>query len=374
MADQSRSGFNPCIHGARGLFCLMVVFYHIWNSGLPRGPVPEALNQIMESFRYGVELFFAISGYVIFITMRPVLSGRKTPLDFILNRATRIFPVLWVTILVFLPMGIYKGEGRIAEQLLPLWSFGLTLIGNLLALGPVWPVPVLYGVAWTISYEFTFYALCFAYLAGRSYLGRDLRLPVILIGLALIALHPRALFFLSGILVAQGIFDHGPLRRLATWPLLWLTLFLTAWHILSADQSPFFPAMTAWTTSFHWPLALVAFSALTLCIAGIARGQGTLCSLLTTAPLHWLGTISYSLYLWHLIILGVTKFAMAKLGLTHWAGGGAQLVLAVIALPSSLFIAHLSQFWLEQRLTTWLRQLTAVQFNAAPPFAHKQRP
>ena len=353
---QKQTSFNPYIHGARGLFCLLVVFYHIWNSGLPRWPVPELLDSAMESFRYGVELFFAISGFVIFVTMRPVLAGTKTPLDFIINRATRIFPVLWVTIIVFLPMGIYKGEDRIAEQLTPLWLFGVKLIGNFLALGPIWPVPVLYGVAWTIGYEFVFYTLCFGYLAARFYLGRNLMWPVILIGLAIIAYHPRAMFFVSGILVAQGALNSGILQRLAVWPLAWLVAFLGSWHWLSADQSPFFPDMTAWSLSYHWPLGLAAFASMTLCIAGIAQGRGLFCKFLTNLPMQWLGTISYSLYLWHLIVLGVIKFGMAKSGITGMAGGGSQIVLLVLGLPISLGVAHLSQLLLEQRFTSWLRR------------------
>ena len=353
---QQQTNFNPYIQGARGLFCLLVVFYHVWNSGLPRWPVPDLVATSGDSFRFGVELFFAISGFVIFITMQPVLAGTKTPLDFIVNRATRIFPVLWVTLIVFLPMGIYKGEDRIAEQLAPLWLFGLKLVGNFLALGPIWPVPVLYGVAWTIGYEFAFYSLCFVYLAGRFYLGRNLMWPVILIGLAVIVFNPRALFFIAGILVAQGLTDGGMLRRLAMWPLLWLVAFLTLWNALSADKAPFFPDMTGWTWHYHWPLGFAAFVAMTLCIAGIAKGDGLFCAALRTAPMQWLGSISYSLYLWHLIVLGVIKFGMSKSGITGVAGGASQIILLGLALPISLGIAHLSQQLLEIKFTTWLRQ------------------
>ena len=95
---------------------------------------------------------------------------------------------------------------------------------------------------------------------------------------------------------------------------------------------------------------------MTLCIAGIAQGRGLFCKFLTTAPMQWLGTISYSLYLWHLIVLGVIKFGMTKAGITAMAGGGSQIVLLVLALPISLWVAHQSQLWLEQRFTGWLRR------------------
>lgn len=348
--------FNPGIHGARGLFCLFVLVYHVWNSGLPRWPVPELLDQAMNSLRYGVELFFAISGFVIFVTMRPVLAGHRSPLDFLFNRASRIFPVLWVTIAVFVPLALLAGQDGLTDHLTPLWLFGAKLAGNLLALGPVWPVPVFYGVAWTIGYEVAFYGLCFAYLAARAWLGRNLGLPVMAIGLLLIAFHPRAVFFIAGILVAQGVFSIGPLRRLAVWPLAWLVLFLTAWQGLAAAQTPYFTTMFDWTLTGQWPLALVAFAALTLAMAGIARGEGWFCRLLRSRPLQWAGTVSYSLYLWHLIVLGVVKTAMTMAGLTALAGGGAQILLLLIGLPASLLLAQISYRLLEQRLTGWLRR------------------
>lgn len=360
MADQTRGSFNPGIHGARGLFCLMVIIYHIWNSGVPRWPVPVLVDHAMESFRYGVELFFAISGYVIFVTMQPVLAGRKSPLDFIANRATRIFPVLWVAIIVFIPLGIIDGDQSVVANLQPLWLFNLKLAGNFLALGPIWPVPVFYGVTWTIGYEFAFYGLCFLYLCGQYYLGRNLRGVVILLGLALVLYHPRGLFFGAGILVAVGLFRSGALKALAVWPLAWLALFLAAWQSMAAPVSPFFPDIPDWQLQTHWPAAIVAFVSITLAIAGIAAGRGRFCWFLTTGPMLRLGTISYSLYLWHPIVLGVVKFAMTKLGLTAMAGDGAQLLFLILALPPSLMLGHLSQLWLEQRATAWLRQRKEV--------------
>lgn len=351
----SQTAFSPGIHGARGLFCLFVVLYHVWNSGLPRWPVPGLVEQGMESLRYGVELFFAISGFVIFNTMH----RSATPLDFFANRASRIFPAMWLAILVFIPLGIIDGEESITTNLQPLWLFGVKLVGNFMALGPIWPVPVFYGVTWTIGYEFVFYGLCFLYLSGQYYLRRDLRWPVILLGLGLILYHPRGLFFISGILVALGLFRSGPLQRVAIWPLFWLVLFLAAWQSVAATVTPFFPPIPEWHWQTHWPAGIAAFCGVTFAIAAIARGDGLFCRFLTTKLMLWLGTISYSLYLWHPIVLGVVKFGLKKLGILAWAGDGAQLAFLLFALPPSLLIGHLSQILLEKRLTGWLRQRTA---------------
>jgi len=351
MTGGQHGGLNLGIHGARGLFCLFVVLYHVWNGGLPRVPVPWLVEQAMDTLRYGVEAFFAISGYVIFTTM----ARNPTPLAFLVNRATRIFPVLWVTILVFIPLAIIDGETSVTDHLQPAWSFVLILLGNFLALGPVTPVPVFYGVTWTIGYELTFYLLCLAWLAGRQHLRLDLRWPLLVIGLALLVVNPRGVFFLAGIAVALGWLDTAPLRRLTALPLVWLVGFLAAWQWAAAAEPPFFAAMTDWSPTHEGAGAVIALAALTLAMAGIAQGRGALTRLLTRPVMLWLGTISYSLYLWHPIVLGCVKFAMNQLGLTGMAGGAAPLLFLALALPPSLVVAHVSQIVLERRLTGALR-------------------
>ena len=50
MEHNASARFNPYVHGARGLFCLMVFVYHVVHSGLPtfdlsaRGLLGEALH------------------------------------------------------------------------------------------------------------------------------------------------------------------------------------------------------------------------------------------------------------------------------------------------------------------------------------------
>ena len=46
--------------------------------------------------RNGVQLFFAISGFVIFMT----LERTKKPLDFIVSRFSRLYPAYWAALLL----------------------------------------------------------------------------------------------------------------------------------------------------------------------------------------------------------------------------------------------------------------------------------
>lgn len=341
--------FSPGVHGARGLFAFFVVIYHAANSGLPVWDMPEVAQQGLLSLKYGVELFFAISGFVIIGT----LSRARTAWQFLLNRATRIYSVLWVLLLIFVPLGLIFGRERVVgfsgSELV------LVFIGNMFTLGPLLPIPVLYGPAWTLCFEFAFYTLCFLYLFGRQYLKIDLRIPLVLLGGWVIATEPRAMFFVSGVIVASGALNRPLFQKLAFEPLIWVLAFLAIWQSGSAEKPPFFPPMYAWD-SWQWVLGVGAFVSATLAILGISQGRGLLGRILQMRPLMWLGTISYSLYLWHLMPMAVIKAAMYRFGVDDLAGGWSQLLLLLLTLPPAFTMAALSQHFLENRLATWIRR------------------
>jgi peptidoglycan/LPS O-acetylase OafA/YrhL len=77
--------------------------------------------------------------------------------------------------------------------------------------------------------------------------------------------------------------------------------------------------------------------------------------LLATAPLQFLGTISYSLYLWHPIVMAVVKHAMYVAHLPQKLGGLSQIAFFALILPPSLGLGWISQAILEKRVTRWLR-------------------
>jgi peptidoglycan/LPS O-acetylase OafA/YrhL len=72
--------------------------------------------------------------------------------------------------------------------------------------------------------------------------------------------------------------------------------------------------------------------------------------------LQRLGTISYSFYLWHLLVMFVTKRVTLRLlpdGAGTWA---ATLLFGLASLALSWWLAALSWRWVEQAFSRWLRQ------------------
>ena len=94
----------------------------------------------------GVELFFMRSGFVIFWTLNRI----ERPLDFIVSRFSRLYPVYWAAVLItFISVFIFELPGRDvtdSEALLNLLMFQEYLY-----------IPHVDGVYWTLTVEITFY-------------------------------------------------------------------------------------------------------------------------------------------------------------------------------------------------------------------------
>ncbi|MGI4940957.1 MAG: acyltransferase family protein, partial [Janthinobacterium lividum] len=237
------------------------------------------------------------------------------------------------------------------------------------------PLPDIHGAAWSLSYEWVFYLACaLAWWLGRRHGPRTAGAVMAPVTAALVCVYPRGLFFLSGVLVLwAGARLPLALRR---HPVAWIALFLAAWNAVQRASAENITHYTLydWAGDSRLPLALLAFAAATIGFAGLAGGHGVLGSLLRTRLLQWLGTISYSFYLWHPIVMSMAKQALVRTGLVVAAGSGAQLLLFLVALPPSLVVAVASQRLIERRLNHWLqarfgrpvRQLAVDPPAAAP--------
>lgn len=108
--------------------------------------------------RYGVNLFFVISGYVITASART----STPPLTFALHRAIRLYPT-YVAAVVVAASFAHWGP-------LPGWDLGLVeVMANLTMLQRHFGIPSVDGVYWTLAVECLFYAGVAALLASRSW-------------------------------------------------------------------------------------------------------------------------------------------------------------------------------------------------------------
>lgn len=134
------------LDGLRGIAAVMVVIYHyfirydeIYGHTFKAFPV-------IEFGKYGVNLFFMISGFVIFWT----ISKTAKPSGFIWSRFSRLYPVYWAALLItFAVISLCGLPGREISN--------VDFIYNFLMFHQYFDVKHLDGVYWTLTLELSFY-------------------------------------------------------------------------------------------------------------------------------------------------------------------------------------------------------------------------
>jgi peptidoglycan/LPS O-acetylase OafA/YrhL len=134
----------------RGLAALGVVLAHFtygYDNGL------HLLSPYTFYFRYGnlgVQLFFVISGFVIFMT----LEKTKDSLDFLISRFSRLYPTYWGAIVITLIFdAIFLSPFNFDKFTLKQVLINITMLQH-------WfKVKDINGAYWTLGIELTFYFL-----------------------------------------------------------------------------------------------------------------------------------------------------------------------------------------------------------------------
>lgn len=302
----------------RGLAACGVVVFHYFDG--PMAPDGYAFP----AGAYGVDLFFVISGFIMFAVAAAEPVGR-----FLQRRLSRIYPLYWIAT---------------ATAMLGYWLFdrihpsGTELVQSL-ALWPhfseahrteIWPVLV---PGWSLSYELYFYALFAIGLAWR----RPLAVPILAIALAIglgALLHPQAapLRVATNPLLAE--FAAGLIiARVALARPRWLTL-LACWLVLLCAV---FVAAGAPRGAIGGGAALVVAAT-----ALLERGA----KMPDLALPRVLGDASYSIYLFHSpILLAVERLARPA---TH--PGAAAAGSAVLAIGGTIALCVVLHFVAEKPL------------------------
>lgn len=111
-----------------------------------------SLGPLTRYFYLAVDLFFMISGFVIFLSVDRFGTGRSAALDFLRARALRLYPAYWVSctltfvvLLVFTPDFVVVSFGR--------YLANMSMLNGFIGVGYV------DGVYWTLFFEVRFYLL-----------------------------------------------------------------------------------------------------------------------------------------------------------------------------------------------------------------------
>lgn len=273
----------------RALAAWIVVFHH-YIQIFGYGKSNEVSNIIALYGSIGVDIFFVISGFVIFTSA----SQRSlTPGEFFIQRAARIVPAYWIFTLITAAT-IYW-----APSIMPLLGVdSISLLKSLFFIPTPNPsgigiYPIL-TVGWTLNYEVLFYAIFFLSL----FLPRALLAPAIFFGVIISTYilpkmggsflfygAPIVYEFLLGIIISI-IYQLGLLKRINPMAAIPLVAISIAAVALMPD------------TDTHDPMRLGIPSAI-IVIAIISQER----YLPRLSILTKLGDFSYSTYLIHPIVI-----------------------------------------------------------------------
>lgn len=360
----STKNYNYGINGLRGLCILMVFIHHIANSGIVPdvdSDIYRASMHLFSTFRYGVEIFFMISGYVIYKSLQRHTSFK----NFIIDRFIRIHPT-WIPILICLFIfGPIVGRG-IFESFDPV-IWGSTFISNLFFLPPIIPFPLAHPAAWSLSYEWLFYLISgvgvYYLLPQRGKLTSFVLLFII--SVFFINFFPRGLYFISGIIVAQYEEKIRSHSKLFVLPSMSCFLFLFIWEKTGASYAEIYQTVLEYSFDGRIIYLFLAFIFGTYMFAAITLGNGLITKLLDTSSFQFLGNISYAFYLWSPICMMVGKILAVKFVAPHFGEWSSVVFFTLSSFMASLIVSYLNWLFIEQRLTKVIKSYIAKQREAA---------
>jgi peptidoglycan/LPS O-acetylase OafA/YrhL len=355
------------MEGLRGFAVLLVFFVHfhaLFGTYLPNGiwlRTSEFLGTIGNS---GVDLFFVMSGYLIYGAL---IRRGVGYFKFTSRRVKRIYPAFLAVFILYLALSaLFPQQSKIHGGA---FLAGRYIVANLLLLPGIFNIQPIISVAWSLSYEFFFYlTLPIVVWLGRMRQWKTSRRLVtfallwLMFGLASLHYGPdtraRMISFIAGIVLYEVI-SIGRARFALTTAGEFLTALLVPasfgffYHVhrprSESQINGFLPVFALSVVFFFVSLYCFEFG-------------GSLTRVFSWSPLRYLGNMSYSYYLIHGVTLEAVALVWRKAGLSFsslWVVFSAL----ILGFCATWVTASLLFFLVEKRYSLLSKSATAV--NAA---------
>ncbi|MGV1871398.1 acyltransferase family protein [Agrobacterium rosae] len=329
------------IDALRAIAALSVVVQHFFGDIIHEATNPQGIAYYVatssvsyfDAGRFGVVLFFLISGFVVPFSIK----GTHPLHRFAVSRFFRLFPAMWLALACLAVASAMHGQ----------WPSLPTLLANMTMLPAAFRQPWMSGSYWTLTIEILFYVLSAGLFAlGFLYrpaivavfailLASATAIPILLrsVGTAMpvqyLSLHVSFLYL--GLLLRMTLVDKlpGAFIGSACVLLVQAVVLLTIGDFSLSRQDGFFLVGT---------LPILTSYVAALCVFVV--------SVKTSAPhnatLSRLGALSYSIYLFH-GIAALLVFAFLPL-----TGTWADFPIGIISLVLTLLISVLVYDYLEK--------------------------
>lgn len=350
--------FFSSLDGLRAVSILAVIWHHTAAAA-----VPERFAFLHRGNR-GVMLFFVISAFLIStLLLRAKERNTLHVPRFWARRALRIFPLFYVVLAAYVAVVfLLEHDGTARRGFFENLPAFATFTSN-------WFVDldnarVIFYFAWSLAAEEQFY-LCWPWIERYCAKAWPVVVAVVALGVSQAA----------GVLFALKASDAFVLKIVASIPAAILLGVILA-HLLNSRRGfGWLWALAGWRGAAVTAAVLVVGAlsvesrlgffgelltafALTLLVSScVVREDNGLAPLLRVRGVAWIGTVSYGIYLVHMLAVGVVRRGLAACGLESPYGdflGGALLSIAVASLSYCTF----ERFFLRLK-DRWFSELPA---------------
>jgi peptidoglycan/LPS O-acetylase OafA/YrhL len=297
------------MEGLRGFAVFLVFLVHYFTLATPwiaRGSPSDIVGSSLRVVgNAGVDLFFVLSGYLIYGTL---LAKPKKFWSFMQRRIRRIYPAFAAVFLVYVSLSLFLGK----ESKIPPGAVdgSVYLLQNFLLLPGLIKIEPLITVAWSLSYEMFYYLSIPLLIAIFGLRQRSVQYRIALVGAAVVAAalycafnggHIRLIMFGAGILLHEliaGVPGNNALRSSTALAVLVAGLLVTL-------------VPTSGPEGYSIKIAVLFATFLLLCHSCFTRPTDWLSRMFSWTPLRWLGNMSYSYYLIHGLMLKALFMALS---------------------------------------------------------------
>jgi len=368
------------MEGLRGIAILLVFCAHyydiVWRD-LRVGS--DAVSSLFSQFGLaiigaggtGVDLFFVLSGFLIYGAVRkPAVDLRK----FFTRRLQRIYPAFLAVFVLYLALSPFlhvlnDTSGRYANRIPGSWqSSVMYVVINAALLPGVLPIRPIMNVAWSLSYEVFFYLALPCVVLGLGMFSWKRRTRCLLFAVAAVLFlaanvafpatfyfpanptresHVEFVMFIGGMLLFEALEAQGESQpnaartRLINFAALLLggaaliaAAFIGAAKLRITAPDPQISEVSAL-------LAGCLFIGYSVLVWGAMTPGTAVGRLLSVRPLRWLGNMSFSFYLFHGLPLHAFGIAAARAHLGSLSGASLWLVF-VAGFPIAFLITAAS--------------------------------
>jgi peptidoglycan/LPS O-acetylase OafA/YrhL len=289
----------PSLDGLRALSILAVVWHHA--TGVGKGYL-------------GVEMFFAISGFLItsLLLREQRQQGYISLGKFYARRALRIFPLYYAA------LGIYIVSVFATQRHIPAGQEFFFNLRYFLTYTSNWFVPlngrVIFYFAWSLATEEQFYLIV-------PSLQKYLRSYTVLVIIAAVALHLVGEVWPLGIVIAKistplcfGVLAAHALNKERSYRILSAVTYpkisSLIWFVLVI--------LIAWTGVHE---VVLAFAVTCLVVSSSIRPDHAMAWVFDCAPLQSIGRVSYGMYMSHQLCLNLLRRSSHLSGIGLFVAG-----------------------------------------------------